>query len=295
MTTHSPNLYALIIRLIATQNGRLRATQGHLAHAAFLNILREVAPIVARTLHDMKGRKPFTISPLGGFGHGHDGEMHIKAGQEGWLRVTLLDPLLFQTFIHYFLQPTHNPTIRLQKQTFHVTEILSTSTSHPLAGATSLQHLHDKWQETTRPSDQPTTRLPDYRTIRLTFRTPTSFSQRDPGNPHRRKIVLPHPDFVFGELAGAWDRLTGDDTQTAVYPYADQHVVVAQHDIQTHVYQYGKSKEVGFTGQVTFQILDKENKPLITHLNRLADLAFFTGVGGKTTMGMGQVMRDDDE
>ena len=39
MSNLSPTLYALIVRLIATRNGRPRATQGHLAHAASLNIL----------------------------------------------------------------------------------------------------------------------------------------------------------------------------------------------------------------------------------------------------------------
>jgi CRISPR/Cas system endoribonuclease Cas6 (RAMP superfamily) len=30
---------------------------------------------------------------------------------------------------------------------------------------------------------------------------------------------------------------------------------------------------------------------MIRHLNRLADLAFYTGLGSKTAMGMGQVRR----
>ncbi|MFO7537877.1 MAG: hypothetical protein R6X32_07430, partial [Chloroflexota bacterium] len=134
MKENAPDLYALIIRLTAAHNGRLQATQGHLAHAAFLNIIEQVDPALAQTIHDMNGRKPFTISPLEGFGHGQQGELAITAGQEGWLRVTLLDPQLFHTFINYFLQPQNRATIRLQKQTFHISEILSTLGSHPLAG-----------------------------------------------------------------------------------------------------------------------------------------------------------------
>lgn len=57
------------------------------------------------------------------------------------------------------------------------------------------------------------------------------------------------------------------------------------------MYEYRRSKQVGFTGRVTFEILDKEAADPIKHLNRLADLAFYTGVGSKTTMGMGQVSR----
>ena len=279
--THSPDLYALIIRLIAQKSGTLRATQGHLAHAAFLNILQKVDPAVSQTIHDMHGRKPFTISPLEGFGKPHKGQLQLKAGQEGWLRVTLLDPNLFQTFISYFLQGDNRPTIQLENRTFHITEILSTPGSHPLAGYDSLPALHERWVQTKR--------LPDHQTIRLHFRTPTAFSMRH--SPFRHMHILPDPPLVFGQLADYWDRLTGSETRDAVRVYCAENVVVARHKIETHIYQYRHSKQVGFTGRVTFEILDKKTPDMIQHLNRLADLAFYTGLGSKTTQGMGQVMR----
>ncbi|MCA9972663.1 MAG: CRISPR system precrRNA processing endoribonuclease RAMP protein Cas6 [Anaerolineales bacterium] len=280
--THSPDLYALVIRLAARENGRLRTTQGDMAHAAFLNILREADPALAQAVHDMDGRKPFTLSPLHGFGHGRNGQLNIQAGQDGWLRVTLLDADLFQAFIHYFLQGGR-PIIRLEARTFLVTEILSAPNSHPLAGTDTLEALFHRWE--TRPFS------PDMQQIRLRFRTPTAFSLRDPAVPHRHSHVLPDPPLVFGELAGYWDRLTGHETQEAVRAYAAVHVVVARHKIETHMLQYRRGKQVGFTGDVTFRILDAEHEPLIRHLNRLADLAFFTGVGSKTTMGQGQLAR----
>ena len=127
----TPNLYALMIRLTATHNGRLHSTQGHLAHAAFLNIVQQVDPALSAALHDKNGRKPFTVSPLQGFGHGHKGRVDIHAGQSGWLRVTLLDPTLFQTFIRYFLEGRRPPTLRLEQMQFAISEILSTNGSHP--------------------------------------------------------------------------------------------------------------------------------------------------------------------
>lgn len=281
---NSPNLYALIIRLIADQNGRLSATDGHLCHAAFLDILRQVDPDLSQTLHNMNGRKPFTLSPLHGYGYGRKGQRRITAGQEGWLRITLLDPTLFHTFIQYFLQPANRPTIQLEKQQFHVTEILSSPGSHPLAGYDSLQNLQNKWE-------QPTNQPANLHTIQLNFRTPTAFSRRNPEIAHRYIHVLPDPHIVFGELAGYWDNLTGSRTQEVVRQYAADHVVVARHTIKTHMYQYSKAKQIGFTGRVTFQILDQGNTDLICHLNRLADLAFYTGVGSRTGMGMGQVSR----
>ena len=280
---NSPDLYALIIRLIAAQNGRLRATQGHLAHAAFLNILQQVDPAVSETIHNIHGRKPFTISPLHGYGHGRKGKLNIRAGQEGWLRVTLLDPALFHTFISHFLQGSARPAIRLDNIDFHISEILSSPNSHALAGYDNLQNLHAKWEQTTR--------LADYQTIRLTFRTPTAFSLRN--GRFRHMHVLPDPALVFGQLASYWETLTGDTqiNKDHVREFASFGMVVARHQIKTHMVQFRKSKQVGFAGTVYFLIQDKENQPMIRHLNRLADLAFYTGVGSKTTMGMGQVVR----
>lgn len=281
----SPDLYALIIRLTAAHNGRLRATQGHLAHAAFLDILQQVDPALAAALHESDGRKPFTISPLEGYGQGHQGQLQIQAGQEGWLRVTLLDPTLFHTFIHYFLQGQQRPTIQLDGFTFHISEILSTPGSHKLAGYNSLHNLSEQW-ETAVPATitQP---------ITLHFRTPTAFSQRR--SHFRHMHILPDPYFVFGELAGYWDRLTGASWQEELRDFATRCLVVARHDIASHVYQYRHSKHIGFVGHVTYQIMDTSATPLVRHLQRLADLAFYTGVGSKTTQGMGQVIRGSPE
>ena len=280
--TPSPDLYALIIRLIADQNGRLRATQGHLAHAAFLNILQQVDPAVSEAIHEMHGRKPFTISPLEGYGKPHKGSLSIRTGQEGWLRVTLLDPTLFQTFISYFLQGSRRPTITLENITFHISEILSTPGSHSLAGYDSREALWYRWVETDATDTS-------YRKINLQFRTPTAFSMRN--SPFRHMHILPDSPLVFGQLADYWDTLTGNETRDSVRLFCAEGVVVARYSIETHMYQYRRSKQVGFTGNVTFEVLDKEAAEMIQHLNRLADLAFYTGVGSKTTQGMGQVVR----
>jgi CRISPR-associated endoribonuclease Cas6 len=279
--THSPDLYALIIRLVAGQDGRLRATQGHLAHAAFLNIIEQVDPALSAALHELDGRKPFTISPLEGYGRGHRGQIQVKGGQEGWLRVTLLDPALFHTFIHYFLQGQQRPAIQLDGFAFHISEILSTPGSHRLAGYDSLDTLYERWET----ADMAAVNEP----INLHFRTPTGFSRRS--SHFRHMHILPDPYFVFGELAGYWDRLTGVSWQEEVRNFAAQCLVVARHEIASHIYQYRHSKHIGFAGRVTYQVMEKTATNYMRHLQRLADLAFYTGVGSKTTMGMGQVVR----
>ncbi|MCZ7672358.1 MAG: hypothetical protein M5U34_37165 [Chloroflexi bacterium] len=153
--TPSPDLYALIIRLIASQNGRLRATQGHLAHAAFLSILQQADPAISQAIHDMPGRKPFTISPLEGFGTPHNGHIQINAGQEGWLRVTLLDPSSSKpSSATSCKEPTAPPSA------WKITSSTSAKSSTPPAATPS------PVTTTCKPFMKNGTRLPDYQTIR---------------------------------------------------------------------------------------------------------------------------------
>lgn len=276
-----PTLYALIIRLLARRAGQVRATAGQLAHAAFLDVLRQVDPALAQAVHDSHGRRPFTLSPLHGFAQ-RGPALLVRAGQEGWLRVTLLDPVLFRTFIDYFLRGSGGAIIRLGEIDFQVTEILSNGASHPLAGAASIEALRRHWAEL--PSDAVSPR------IELTFASPTAFRSYDEQRRYRSWLLLPLPERVFGELARYWDELSGEETRAEVAALAGSAVVVTRYRLQTRVQHY-RRPQVGFTGNVTFELLEPHDLSQRRRLNRLADLAFFTGLGTKKTMGMGQVYR----
>lgn len=279
-----PDLYALIIKLTAANSGTIRATQGRLAHAAFHALLDAVDPSLAQSLHDYGGRKPFTISPLHGFGRSHNGTLPIRTGDEGYLRVTLHDQQLFQTFISYFLSHFRPATITLNPLRFVVTEILSTPHSHDWAGVAALGDLWERWDSAEADA------LPHK--LDFQFETPTAFTIRNPQRRHRLHHILPDPYFVFGELAGYWDTLTGQTTQPQTRTFAAECIAVARHQLHTVMADFGRNtRQVGFVGTAQYRILDAANLPMARHINRLADLAFFTGVGTKTTMGMGQVRR----
>jgi CRISPR-associated endoribonuclease Cas6 len=278
-----PDLYALVIKLTAVNGGSVRQTQGRLAHAAFLAILDSVDPTLTQALHDYGGRKPFTIAPLHGFGRSRNGSITIRAGDSGFLRICLHAPLLFQTFISYFLDNFRQSTITLGAVQFVVTEILTTPHSHEWAGVNSVADLWTHWETNDAPH-----------TLALDFTSATAFSIRNPNAKHRLQHVLPDPYFVFGELAGYWDRLADYVSQDAVRVFSAENIAIARHDIKTKMVDFGRNrKQVGFVGQVRYEILNASNQPMLRHIHRLADLAFYTGVGSKTTMGMGQVRRCD--
>jgi len=136
-----------ILFLTPTEDVSLPATMGHLAHAAFLDLVRQVDPDLSQRLHDQQRNVPFTCSRLmrkgkrgkrGGKGSlGELGgpesdpspnipqnppqspKLHFSAGRSCWLRYTLLDDALFEVFTQRFLEQGEM-SLRLGRGTFRV-------------------------------------------------------------------------------------------------------------------------------------------------------------------------------
>lgn len=264
---------------------------GQHAHAAFLDIVRTVNPELSQYLHDLNGRKPFTVSPIMGLpkpNHHIENELKqkneitLREGWECWLRVTLLDEALFCSFIEYFLNPAspkkrgagNAGNIRLGDAHFLVSEILTTPGSHPWAGFTTLDELQ-------RRLDQPPSS-----SITLEFHSPVSFKLQD-----ERVELLPYPKHVFGNLATAWRALSGENLVEAVEKHAETHWQFVLHRLERKSLTLHNRPQLGSVGRVEYQCLGSADTPLSRAMNLLADLAFYTGVGRKTAQGMGMVRR----
>jgi CRISPR/Cas system endoribonuclease Cas6 (RAMP superfamily) len=73
--------------------------------------------------------------------------------------------------------------------------------------------------------------------------------------------------------------------------YVDEHVVVKRiQGLETRMLRYRRAPQVGFVGRVCYGLM-AEDSAARAQLDALANLAFYTGVGMKTTQGMGQVRR----
>jgi len=273
-------LYASVIKLIAQEPAFIPSSGGgQYAHAAFFNILDQVDPRLAAAVHEIAGkgrRKPFTLSPLMGLPRPHAQGYHLPAGWSCWLRVTLLDEMLFRSFIEYFLASPPGCTIRLGDAHFLVSEILTAPGSHPWAGAITLDDLR-------RRLDAPP---PD--AIALEFYTPTSFKLGD------YIETLPLPRLVFGSLATAWANLAGERLTPAIERFAQEGIHPDIHRLTRHGPRLNNQPQIGATGRVVYRFLTHEDSLLARAINVLADLAFYTGVGRKTTHGMGMTRRIDD-
>ncbi len=271
-------LYSSVIRLHALQSGSIPQTHGNLAHAAFLDLVRQVAPELAQALHDRNAPQPFTLSQLHGLPEPQRGEIHLREGLECWLRVTLAGEAMFGVLAQWLLHAhaQARPTIRLGAVTFGVAEALTTPGSHPWAGYVAAEEL----AASTRADD----------TIAFEFASPFGF-----GLGNQRVEIMPRSDLLFGGLHNKWQQWCGLPLPALGerewdYKWLRENVLVSEWQMQSQMLRLGKSLQVGSVGSVVFKLFEPDAE-IRRALNVLADFAFFAGVGRKTAQGMGQVRR----
>ncbi|MBV7337675.1 CRISPR system precrRNA processing endoribonuclease RAMP protein Cas6 [Chloroflexi bacterium TSY] len=284
------SLHAIVLKLTANQSGSLHATIGELSHAAFYAAIDAVDPALAKRVHDAEARKPFSLSPLYGYWQSpKDRRIHIGAGQEGWLRLGLLDEELFAAFMQHILYSGVTggaPGIQLGDIPFTITESLGTPGAHPWVGYATREQLMalddapDRWV--------------------LEFESPTAirWGQADKGGivgkGSRRVEVFPQPRPAIASLRSRWNRMMtdADDYQFDIQfeEWVERNVVVSKvFHWETQPFPYKKQTYVGGLGKLEYRLLDTSNRAYAVHFHRLLHLAFFAGIGYKTTHGLGQV------
>ncbi|NLH00070.1 MAG: CRISPR system precrRNA processing endoribonuclease RAMP protein Cas6 [Chloroflexi bacterium] len=274
-----PDLFASVIHLTALEDGTLLSVGGQYGHAAFLSLMQAVDPALSTWLHNANQRKPFTVSTVGGLPapmrpRDSAAAVPVQAGQTCQLRLTLLDPRLFHLVIDRLLFGPSRPTLQLGEISFLVTEVYTTPGSHPWAGCAELSDLQARLDE------------PAPRIIAFELASPTAFGLGD-----QRISTLPTADLLFANLARAWQLLTGQDTVSAIIRYCQEKLAPGTFNLQTWAFRLKNKAQLGAVGQIEYVLMDESDAPLARALNLLADLAFYCGIGRKTTQGMGQARR----
>ncbi len=277
MTTHTPDLYSLVLILTPTERVTVGATVGHQAHAAFLQTIRETDPALAGMLHlPNVSVRPFTVSPLMNVGPARDGRVRLSPEEGYALRFTILQTPIYERFMARFLHSEGSPVIHLGRAQLLIKEILVTPGSHPWAGYTSWAQLAAE----ASPADE----------ITLEFASPTAFGfgQKAWG---KKTVVLPDPVLVFESLIRSWNSLAPSSLQVdreALKSYLEEDVVIKRIGwLETRMQEFKHAPQVGFVGRVTYGLMGGDEYGRRA-CNALADFAFYAGVGMKTAMGMGQ-------
>ncbi len=274
------SLHAIVINLIAQESGTLPGTVGELAHAAFYSAVDAVDPALAAQIHDAQARKAFSLSPLYGYWQNpQNGRIQVNAGQPGWLRLGLLDEELFGVFMQHILFSGitgGEASIRLGRIPFTITEALGNPGSHPWVGYTSLAQL------------AALTATPDRWVVE--FASPTAIRWGEADNHTRRVEIFPLPRLAIASLRTRWDKLTGDSWGIAFEEWTERNITVGRiWEWRTEPFRYQKQIYVGGVGRLEYRVLDGRNQANVAHFNRLLQLAFYAGIGYKTTHGLGQV------
>lgn len=259
-------LAAIVLHLQPVTLARLPVSHGTFGYAAALEMFLRLDPLLAKTMHQVKPHKPFTVSPL------LDAEM---TGKELVLspekvytwRLTGLTKEVSEHLLNF---SANMGGVRIGDAVFSIVKVTAKTEEHPDAGQDDYEAMWERWGQTTPP-----------KAVTLHFITPTTFRSG------RFEQPFPLPKFVFGSLSALWDTFSPHPIGK-LKEIVEETVVLTNWKGETRRVEFGSYRTVGFIGKFTYRVAER-----IPELNRLlgllSEFAFYSGVGWQTTHGMGQV------
>jgi len=293
--TERGELFSILLRLHPIEAGWVSPSSGSQAHAAFLDIVHQNDPTLAEQLHQPNQRRPFTVGLLQGFNHlsaaqleeaiTKNEKVQVLPGQVYWLRVTMMDSRIFGTFIQQLITKPRTFIILLGEVRFEVSRLVGSpdpnNTANPWAAYSSFAELSSFTSV--------------QRHYEFEFATPTAFSM---GQQRWGKLMklLPEPAYVFESLAKLWETFAPEHLRMAANELTARHLaawceeslIVARYVLETHYLPSNKFAQAGFQGKIMYELKGIQSSPEAAWLTPLAHFALFSGVGYKTSMGMGQ-------
>lgn len=125
--------------------------------------------------------------------------------------------------------------------------------------------------------------LPESRTLTIAFLSPTSFRVGDSNMP------LPHPHLVFSSLLRKWEAWGLPGLGVEAGSFAG--VRLGRFTLESKVFKGIKGAlHFGFVGKTQFDGSNLADPSTLRAFTSLSALAFYSGIGIKTTQGMGQAI-----
>ncbi|HEX6290121.1 MAG TPA: CRISPR-associated endoribonuclease Cas6 [Herpetosiphonaceae bacterium] len=261
---------ALVLTLRPSAPATVAPYLGRAAHAAFLRALGARDQAFARRLHDSGALKPFATSDLLGASRGPQGRM-VAPDRTYGMRWSAISPELDECLRDWAATP---PTeFDLDGTLFRV----EAATIDPVA---------DSWAGTADWSElialEQVGRAPPPAWFALHFVAPTTFRSNG------RNIPLPLPELVFGSLVERWNGSAPIPLPADIRRFAAEHLVIGTYQLQSERVAAFEGGETAFTGRCTY-VPTNHDRYYLHCCAALLRLAFFSGVGAKTSMGFGAV------
>ncbi len=252
----SYTIHSLVVELSAAEKGFMPLTLVRAIHSQVMTWLKLGSPEIAEIIHQSQ-ESPLSLSGLLGNRRANGTQL----GDRFYFRICLLDGNLMQPLLKGFEQWGTEPLI-LAKFPFVIRSIYTMPGTHRWAGAAEYQVLAN---------------IPVVSNdLILNFISPTSFKKG------QTIQVFPLPELVFGNLQRRWNAFAPDELKFSVSEWLG---LASAYELKTHALKMEGGAEIGTQGWVRYRFPDQEQAKIATIL---AHFAFFSGVGRKTSMGMGQ-------
>lgn len=268
------DLASIVFTLTASAETKLPPMPSRILHGSLLHWLERDHPELVKLLHDNNERRPYTLSDLHGKFDEKNGWRKLLQGETYWYRLTALDAGFIQHLVASMRQQSTGPQPDDPKlvpgPAFFAPE------QHPYAQLSGFAPIIETVL-------QQSERRELSNSVTLRFESPTCFIE------NKQALPLPVPRYVFGYLANKWQLASPVALPVEDLQHFVESIFLSQARIETRLIDMQKYKRTGFTGECRFALHPAVPENYRQALHLLAELAFFSGVGSHTTMGMGQV------
>jgi CRISPR-associated endoribonuclease Cas6 len=251
-----PTLHSIIVELAAADVGDIPPTLSRAIHALVLKWLGLGNPEAASIVHSSQN-SPLSISGL----LGNRRPSGTQVGDFFYFRIGILDGSLIEPLLRGFEQ-SEKQSLVLANFPFLLRNMYALPGTHRLALSADYGLLSHPLQILTD--------------IELHFLSPTSFKQ------NQSVQTFPLPELVFNSLHRRWNAFAPSEYQL---PAMEWNALVSAYELKTYALKMEGGAEIGAQGWVRYRFGEIDVARIATIL---ANFAFFSGVGRKTSMGMGQ-------
>ena len=260
----SPDLFAVLLRLMPEGSPASRAASGYQAYAIVLRLLEAVDATLAHRIHGDDAAKPLTVGPPVWRRQTAMGSSEVS------IRVTALQPEVYDALARAVLE-AEGRSLELGETPVRVIGLDARPHPQGLTGNATFAELAHQGDEA---GDIP---------LAFHFLTPTTF--RSGGV----NATLPTADLVFGSLTRRWNAFAPFPVPDEEVPELCRLLIPVAFSLRTRQVDFGSYQQTGVVGRCRYEA----PRGLPPHTYRwaatLARFATFAGIGAKTTMGMGQV------
>lgn len=257
-------LQKIIIKLNCMDPGLLKGSGGLEIHGWLFNWIKNIDSVLSTKLHNMD-EKPFAIGPIYG-GKKENGQTILEGNKEYSFTLSSLNEEFFNILLIMQSQLIDSE-IKLGKCRLIVKEIV------PFLNREGLTY-----------PDILNIKVKNSRNITMQFFSPTSFRQQGV------QEIFPQSSLVFGSLLRKWNTFS-----PVLLPneLANSNLLVKKFNLKTEMVDFGRYKIIGCIGTCTYEFDRRLTDYQVRMLKCLALFANVSGVGYKTSMGLGDVKYRD--